>query len=310
MRVFLVYPTFAVYPHIFPGVQLFDALHRGKEQLLQQKRLRIFWMVFAGIFVWEWIPEYIAPTLTGISIFCLANRKSAWFTRIFGGAAGNEGLGVFSLCLDWAYVGSGGGSLGSLFTPLATQLSLYGGVLICIIAFCACYARNVWHAQNFPFLSQLLFHENGTEYDQLSILNEDFTLNKEKLAVVGLPFYAASQLLYKISRTTYIGAAITHFILWHSKTVFQLIKRARTEEPDDVHYQKMRAYAEVPWYWYMSLFGACVAMALATLYTAKSGMPWWALLVALLLAAIFIPVIGTVCQIPCPSEKHLMLNVI
>ena len=52
----------------------------------------------------------------------------------------------------------------------------------CRIAFCACYAANVWHAQNFPFLSQLLFYENGTVYDQLRILNDDYTLNEEKLA--------------------------------------------------------------------------------------------------------------------------------
>lgn len=64
----------------------------------------------------------------------------------------------------------------------------------------------------------------GTEYDQLSILNPDFTLNEEKLAVQvlkeilslileqmstsswqGLPWYAASQLLFKVSRTMYIG---------------------------------------------------------------------------------------------------------
>jgi hypothetical protein len=79
MRVFLVYPTyvcsllssvavplihifrFAVYPHIVPTVQLFDALHRSKTQLLQKKRLRIFWITFVAIFVWEWFPEYIAP---------------------------------------------------------------------------------------------------------------------------------------------------------------------------------------------------------------------------------------------------------
>lgn len=51
---------------------------------------------------------------------------------LVGGAAGNEGLGAFSLCLDWAYVGAGGGSIGSLFTPLSTQLSLYTGCAICM----------------------------------------------------------------------------------------------------------------------------------------------------------------------------------
>ena len=61
MRSFLVYPTFAVYPHIIPPVQLFDALHRGKAAGLQKKRLRFFWLIFVAIFVWEWFPEY-APS--------------------------------------------------------------------------------------------------------------------------------------------------------------------------------------------------------------------------------------------------------
>lgn len=81
--------------------------------------------------------EFIAPTLTGISIFCLARRDSPWFTRIFGGSNGNEGLGMFSLCLDWNYTGSGGGSLGALFTPFSTQVSQYAGVGLCCILFCA-----------------------------------------------------------------------------------------------------------------------------------------------------------------------------
>ena len=54
----------------------------------------------------------------------------------------------------------------------------------------------MWHAQNFPFLSQLLFYEDGRRYNQLAILNDDFTLNMTKLEQEGLPYYAASQILY------------------------------------------------------------------------------------------------------------------
>jgi hypothetical protein len=84
LRPFLVYPTWAVYPQIIPTVQLFDALHRGHSAVMQRKRLKFFWIIFIGIFIWEWFPEYIAPTLTGISIFCLADQHSPWVSRIFG----------------------------------------------------------------------------------------------------------------------------------------------------------------------------------------------------------------------------------
>ena len=39
---------------------------------------------------------------------------------------------MFALCLDWNYVGAGGGAIGSLFTPLSTQVSLYAGVVVCM----------------------------------------------------------------------------------------------------------------------------------------------------------------------------------
>ncbi|CAK5272524.1 unnamed protein product [Mycena citricolor] len=307
MRVFLVYPTFAVYPQIMPTVQLFEALHKGEGMMTQSKRKKIFWYTFIAIFVWEWFPEYIAPTLTGISIFCLADRKSPWVSRIFGGAGNNEGLGAFSICLDWAYVGSGGGSIGSLFTPLATQLSLYGGCAICMIAFCAAYASNTWNAQNYPFLSQLLYRENGSAYDQLAILNDDFTLNYDKLNAYGLPFYAASQMLYKVSRTVYIGAAITHFALWHSKTVWKLIRGGR-DAIDDPHFKKMKVYPEISNWYYLGLFVVCFGVAIGTTYGAKSQLPAWATIIALIFGWLLVPVIGTLYATTgyAPSVENLI----
>lgn len=111
---------------------------------------------------------------------------------------------MFAFCLDWNYVGSGGGSMGALFTPLSTQLSLYFGTAICMcvislapyaelppqyhclhatdsIAFCACYANNVWNGQSYPFLSQQLFFPNGSQFNQLAILNDQFVLDRAKL---------------------------------------------------------------------------------------------------------------------------------
>ena len=56
MRSFLVYPTCCVYPNVMPTVQMFDVLHRGQDNLLQKKRVRFFWILFIGIFIWEWFP--------------------------------------------------------------------------------------------------------------------------------------------------------------------------------------------------------------------------------------------------------------
>ncbi|KAJ7599039.1 peptide transporter MTD1 [Mycena floridula] len=308
MRSFLVYPTYIVFPNIIPTVQLFEALHKGKKIFLQKKRVRFFWALFIGIFVWEWFPEYIAATLTGISIFCLAKRDSPWFTRIFGGAAGNEGLGVFAFCFDWNYVGSGGGSMGALFTPLSTQLSLYVGVAICITTFCAVYAGNVWKAQNFPFLSQDLFSENGTTFDQLTILDENFRLDKTKLDAVGIPWFAPSNVLYKIGANFAIGATITHVFLWYGKEILEVIRKYRNNESYDPHYEKMKIYKEVPMWWYGTVFIGSFAMAMATIYTGHSELPWWGLIVAIILSAVFLPFVITVYAITgfVPNMQNLI----
>lgn len=49
-------------------------------------------------------------------------------------------------------------------------------------------------------------------------------------------------------------------------------------------------------------------MALGTTYGAKSGMPWWALFVALIITAVFLPIIGTLyCTVGYgPSIENLV----
>ncbi|GAA5984472.1 hypothetical protein JCM11641_006993 [Rhodosporidiobolus odoratus] len=294
MRSFCVFPTYIVYPNLIPTVNLFDALHRDKNVLNQKKRLRFFWIVFIAIFVWQWIPEFLAPTLTGISIFCLARRDSAWVTRIFGGSNGNEGLGMFSLCLDWNYIGSGGGSLGALFTPFTTQVSQYIGVGLCCILFTTMYHTGAWKADNFPFLSQQLFYENGTEYDQLTILNADYSLNETALAEQGLPWYAASNAIYYLGCNLSIGATLTHVGLWYWRPMLNAFKAFRDRSIDDPHFQSMRKYKEVPMWVYGGIMLGSFAMAMAVCYTGGSQLPWWALIVAFILSMFMAPFVTVI----------------
>jgi hypothetical protein len=65
-------------------------------------------------------------------------------------------------------------------------------------------------------------------------------------------------------------------------------------ETDDPHYQKMKVYKEVPVWWYVAILIGTFGLALGMAYAADSGLPWWGLIVALLFAFLFIPVVGTV----------------
>ncbi|KAG5353604.1 hypothetical protein C0989_004712 [Termitomyces sp. Mn162] len=59
----------------------------------------------------------------------------------------------------------------------------------------------------------------------------------------------------------------------------------------------IQVYAEVPMWWYILTFVGSFAMAMATLYTGHSGLPWWGLIVGLIIATIFLPFVITVYAI-------------
>jgi F0F1-type ATP synthase assembly protein I len=77
---------------------MFDAFFKDGSNAT--KKLRLFYIAFFAIFIWELFPEWIFSFLTGFSIFCLANPNSANFTHLFGGSNDNEGLGILSICFD------------------------------------------------------------------------------------------------------------------------------------------------------------------------------------------------------------------
>ena len=65
MRKTLVYPKNMLWPYNLPVNSMLETLHRPREQT--RKPLKVFLIVFVCIFVWEIIPEWICPLLTGMS---------------------------------------------------------------------------------------------------------------------------------------------------------------------------------------------------------------------------------------------------
>lgn len=50
-------------------------------------------------------------------------------------------------------------------------------------------------------------------------------------------------------------------------------------------------------WWYIAMFLGSFAMAMATIYSAKSGLPWWGLIVAIIISSVFLPFVITVYAI-------------
>ncbi|OZJ06873.1 hypothetical protein BZG36_00021, partial [Bifiguratus adelaidae] len=292
LRSFLIYLRHTYFPTTFPSIVLYDSLHRGN--ILTSKRLKVFWIVFCSIFVWEWFPEYMFPWLSGMSIFCLANQNSNVFTNIFGGASNNEGLGLLSISLDWNYIGL---VFSPMYLPLTTQLNMIIGIIGCYIMFTTAYYSNLWNAKSFPFLAQELFLNvpystfyNATPYDQTMILDANNQVNMTALQEYGLPWYATTNVLYILWGNLGTTAAVTHVLLYHGKSIWGTLKALRRgknhQGVNDIHYQMMQIYKEVPFWWYAILFVITFGVGMGLIYAGQSHLPWWSFIIAIILSFI------------------------
>lgn len=314
MRSVLLYPTKMLYPGVLPLISMFDAFY--KDGANNRKRLKLFWIAFFAIFVWEIVPEWIFPLLTGFSILCLASQNNADFTRIFGGSNGNEGLGLMSFCFDWNYISGG---VNPFAIPFQAQFSNFIGYILCIVVLSAVYYKNIWKAQNFPFLSQLLFYENGTVYDQLLILNDQLEVDPTLLAEQGIPFYASTWVVGLLSTNLGMAATFTHLLLWNRDDMRDAwswatptgikrmykdfnwrfwrsdgVREVTPEEAEnlDPHYREMLKYPDAPNSWYLVTFLLSSIVALVVIYKTKSTLPWWGFLISLALATMSILFFG------------------
>ena len=158
-------------------------------------------------------------------------------------------------------------------------------------------------------LSQELFYENGTVYDQLLILNSDFIVDPDLLAEQGLPFYASTWVIHLLVSNLGMAATFTHLLLWNRKDLEAAwswmrpsglrrmwanrksfdwriwkdggmrnreVVNADAMKEMDPHYREMLKYADAPNSWYATiLLCACIA-ALVVIYKTDSTLPWYA----------------------------------
>ncbi|PBK87532.1 OPT oligopeptide transporter [Armillaria gallica] len=281
LRTLLVYPTYAFYPSYISVVNLLQSLHFSGT--LNAKKRKFFWIVFAAIFFWEWIPQYPFPLLTAISVICLADNGRHEFVRnLFGAGSSNEGIGLFSFGLSWTLITQGF----PLVWPLQTQVNSYIGMLFGYIVLTASYYSNVFNGRDILWMSTSLFGKDGETYDQEAVIDSNYHLNTTAIAEVGLPryttTYAISQLCYNLS----LGSAVTYVLLWHwqeLKAAFgglRFLKRGHADV-DDPHYNEMKKYKEVPQWVYAALFVVSLGVAIGTSYAGPGGyvlIPAWSVI--------------------------------
>ncbi|KAF9585753.1 hypothetical protein BGW38_000911 [Lunasporangiospora selenospora] len=289
LRRYLVYPAAMIWPSNLVTVALFNTLHRHEHLAPGQWTRQKFFAVFAvASFCYYWIPAYIFPAITALTLLCYINPSNVVLSQV----TGSQGLGIGVVSLDWntitAFLGS------PLITPWWAQVNIMMGfVLIAWVAVPTAYYLNVWGAKNYPILTSKLFTTEGYYYDTLSILTPTKTLNEPLYNSYGplriATFFAIS---YGVGFAG-LTAIIAHTFLYHRKQIWAQWKEARGSS-QDIHYKMMQAYQEVPEWWYLSLFVVMVALAIVTCEVWDYGLPWWCVLLAVGISALFSLPIGLI----------------
>ncbi|KZV74603.1 OPT superfamily oligopeptide transporter [Peniophora sp. CONT] len=288
LRPLTVYPAEMVYWANLPTVTVFQSLHYDKEK--NKKRLRLFWIAFGSMFVYEIFPAYLFPLLNGFSIVCLATQKSSpntvdVITNIFGGSDGNEGLGLLNFSFDWQYLGSSYMAL-----PLIQQANSWVGLAFCYIVIPAIYYSNLWNSKSFPMLSTSIFNANGTRYSQSVVFTgPNQSLNQTALDEVGLPALTGSNAWHNLMANVSIGGLIAHCIFFWGPYVLASFKSARAKTQADPHWQAMQKYKEAPHWWYLILMGLAFFAGLIANIKGDTTLPWWSYIIALIVGAFITP---------------------
>ncbi|KAJ3007824.1 hypothetical protein HKX48_008912 [Thoreauomyces humboldtii] len=317
VRRFIIWPREMVWPGNFAQLAVFASYWKEDNALAAEgaskyklSRYTAFWIVSIAFFAYEWLPLYIFPALQTISLLC-------WFSpnkvvKAFGSAS--TGMGYLTISLDWTYFSSTW-----LTTPLWVTLTLLAGNLFWYwILTPIMYAAKTPGYQNidpnsgaYAMQSSALYNATGHSINKKDLyFLANFTVNEEFVAREG-PFtithYFLNNYLISFFNAT---ATLAHIALWYGPQIrrqFNEMRKGLGRGDKDIHNHFMRAYPEVPEWFYAAIFVVFVVVMIVVGEKTVFTIPWWATLLSIAIAAIFLIPIGIVQAI---TGQQIGLNVI
>ncbi|KAL5518599.1 hypothetical protein ACEPAH_282 [Sanghuangporus vaninii] len=289
VRQFLVWPAAMIYPGVLVNCALFNTLHGsyGKRDGSHMSRQRFFLYAFIASFVWYWFPGYIFTALSIFNWVCWIAPKNVIVNQLFGYSSG-LGMGFFTF--DWAmvsYIGS------PLVVPWWAQVNIFGVFLVFVWLIAPImYYTNTFYAKYLPMSSRSTFDNTGMTYDVTAVL-QDGVFNEELYKAYSPLFMPITYVLSYAVTFASFTSVIVHTYLWYRRDIVVQTRRSLRDNRD-VHSRLMAIYPEVPHYWYALLGLGAFGMAVASVRAWDTKLPVWALIVAVLLALVFVVPAGII----------------
>ncbi|KAI9345795.1 OPT oligopeptide transporter protein-domain-containing protein [Zopfochytrium polystomum] len=338
-RRYLVRPAAMLWPTNLSIIAMLNSLHEpntpGANGKLRLSRFAFFWIAVALIFLWEWFPLFLMPVLASISLLCYVAPKlsndsaipssyTAKVLRGLGSAQPRGGIGLFALTLDWSVI--------QVQNPITTPLWALLNQVLGVWFFLYVIIPLVWvnnafgkdfdigtnphqgpngtgrYFLGFTLNTPDLFDNNGSYVPSRSLVDKASLRLKEdlynQLAPMRITSYFAIE--YLTSFIVFVSALV-HVGLWYGSDIWRRFRTAmRDLDSSDVHAKMMDVYPDVPDLWYIILLAVNLVVAIAVCQWGGFDLPWWGVILGLLLAIVSVIPIGTIQAI---SGQQIGLNV-
>ena len=268
-RRFLVYPSYCVWPASLVTIALNSSLHdEGNvavpgpfKKIWTISRYRFFFLAFALMFVYFWIPNYLFSALSVFAWMTWIAPNNRELTVLTGMS---NGMGLFNPLptFDWNIVSF---LYDPLMYPSFSIFNLAAGMFVAGICMLGLWYTNAWNTAYLPINSNQAFDHTGALYDITQTIDERGLYDHEKFMKYSFPYLSPAMIMSYCLFFCVYSAVITHILLYHRyevglgfKGMWKSVKGAfsrkkkdgprehntELEEFADVHARLMRAYPE------------------------------------------------------------------
>jgi OPT family small oligopeptide transporter len=314
-RRFLVYPSPMIWQRPLANIALTKALfddghHRGESvHGWTMSRYRFFHICFCAMFLWFWMPNYLFKALALFNWTTWIAPGSVTLAIITGSTCG---LGLNPLpTLDWniaSYLAD------PIVTPLFTLANFSFGMAVAgFLIGPAMYFSNVWNQGHLPINSNKIFDNTGGRYHLSRILHSNMTFNEEGYKAYSVPWMSTMEVIKITSHFCVYSSIPVYIFLWHRHDVMRSLKaifarKSRGEQFNDIHNRLMAAYKECPHWWYLIVLVSSFVLACVSVSQWPTGMPIWAVVLAIVFTAILQIPIGILAAISNVEVSTVILS--
>lgn len=136
-----------------------------------------------------------------------------------------------------------------------------------------------------------VYDNTASVYDVSRVMNADNSFNAAEYEAYSPPFLPATfAFVYGISFAA-LTAVPVHIYLWHGK---QIRDAFAGKTKLDIHARLMKLYPRTPWYWFGAPTVIVIAMAIGIVEGYKTTLPWWAVILAAAIPALYMVPCGII----------------